>query len=197
MKSSQGTVLTLTRIYSERELEEEECLKVTIKKGKMKIENKPFKDLEKWAPDQVVSTCGSLKEKWVDVDQFSSVAQSCPTLHRPHGPQHARPPCPSATPGVYSDSCPSSRWCHPIISASVVLFSSCLQSFPVSGSFQKIQLSACVWGVIKVLVWPVRWTTWSWKEEEGLNLRKSLVHRTLVSKHGWMSLEDFWMVEWC
>ena len=54
---------------------------------------------------------------------------------QPHGLQHARPPCPSPTPGVYSDSCPLSRWCHPTISSSVVPFSSCLQSFPASGSF--------------------------------------------------------------
>ena len=53
----------------------------------------------------------------------------------PHGLQHARLPCPSTTPGAYSNSCPSSRWCHPIISSSVVPFSSCLQSFPASGSF--------------------------------------------------------------
>ena len=49
--------------------------------------------------------------------QFSSVAQSCPTL-RPHESQHARPPCPSPTPGVHSNSCPSSQWCHPAISSS-------------------------------------------------------------------------------
>ena len=55
---------------------------------------------------------------------------------RPHGLQHARPPCPSPTPGVYSNSCPSSRWCHPTISSSVIPFSSRLQSFPASGSFQ-------------------------------------------------------------
>ena len=54
----------------------------------------------------------------------------------PHGLQHTRPPCPSPTPGAYSNSCPSSRWCHPTISSSVVPFSSCLQSFPASGSFQ-------------------------------------------------------------
>ena len=53
----------------------------------------------------------------------------------PHGLQHARPPCPSPTPGVYSNSCPLSRWCHPTISSSVVPFSSHLQSFPASGSF--------------------------------------------------------------
>ena len=53
-----------------------------------------------------------------------------------HESQHARPPCPSPTPGVYSDSCPLSRWCHPIISSSVDPFSSRLQSFPAWGSFQ-------------------------------------------------------------
>ena len=57
----------------------------------------------------------------------------------PHGLQHARPPCPSPTPGVDSNSCPLSRWCHPTISSSVVPFSSCLQSFPASGSFQMCQ----------------------------------------------------------
>ena len=54
----------------------------------------------------------------------------------PHGLQHARLPCPSPTPTVYSNSCPLSRWYHPTISSSVVPFSSCLQSFPASGSFQ-------------------------------------------------------------
>ena len=54
----------------------------------------------------------------------------------PHGPQHTRLPCPSPTPGVYPNSCPLSRWCHPTISSSVVPFFSCLQSFPASGSFQ-------------------------------------------------------------
>ena len=63
---------------------------------------------------------------------------------RPHGSQHARPPCPSLTPGVYSNSCPSSRWCHPAISSSVIPFSSCPQSFPASGSFPMSQLFA--WG---------------------------------------------------
>ena len=69
--------------------------------------------------------------------QFSSVGQSCPTL-RPHELQHARPPCPSPTPGVHSNSHPLSQWCHPAISSSVIPFS-CLQSFPASGSFQMSQ----------------------------------------------------------
>ena len=61
---------------------------------------------------------------------------------RPHGLQHARPPCPSSTPRVYSNSCPLSRWCYPTISSSVVPFSSCLQSFPASGSFQMSQFTS-------------------------------------------------------
>ena len=68
--------------------------------------------------------------------QFSSVAQSRPTLSDPMDwLQHTRPPCPSPSPGVYSNSCPSSQWCHPTILSSVVPFSSCLQSFLASGSF--------------------------------------------------------------
>ena len=60
----------------------------------------------------------------------------------PHGLQHSRPPCPSSTPRVYSNSCPLSQWCHPIISSSVTPFSSHLQSFPASGSFPMSQLFA-------------------------------------------------------
>ena len=75
--------------------------------------------------------------KWLS--SFSSVDQSCLTL-RPHELQHARPPCPSPTPRVYSNSCPLSQWCHWTISSSVVPFSSCLQLFPASGSFQISQL---------------------------------------------------------
>ena len=69
----------------------------------------------------------------------NSVAQSSNSW-KPHGLQHTRPLCPSPTPGAYSNSCPLSRWCHPTISSSVVPFSSCLQSFPASGSFQMSQL---------------------------------------------------------
>ena len=60
----------------------------------------------------------------------------------PHESQHARPPCPSPTPGVHPNPCPSSRWCHPTILSSVVPFSSCPQSFPASGSFPMSQLLA-------------------------------------------------------
>ena len=74
---------------------------------------------------------------------FSSVQFSRSVVSnslRPNGLQHTRPPCPSQTPGAYSNSCPSSWWCHPTISFSVVPFSSCLQSFPSSGSLPVNQL---------------------------------------------------------
>ena len=73
--------------------------------------------------------------------QFSSVSQSFLTL-RLQVLQHARLPCPSPTPGAYSNSCPSSWWCHPTISSSVVPCSSCPQSFPALGSFQLSQFFA-------------------------------------------------------
>ena len=74
-----------------------------------------------------------------------SVQFSCSVVSKylwPPRLQYARPPCPSPTPGVYSNSCPLSRWCHPTISSSVVPFSSCPQSFPASGSFQMSQFFA-------------------------------------------------------
>ena len=77
--------------------------------------------------------------------QFSSVQFSRSVVSdslRPHESQHTRPPCLSPTPGVYSNSCPSSRWCHPAISSSVAPFSSCPQSLPASGSFPMSQLFA-------------------------------------------------------
>ena len=78
---------------------------------------------------------------------FSSVQFSRSVVSdslRPPESQHVRPPCPSPTPRVHSDSCPSSQWCHPAISSSVIPFSSCPQSFPASESFPMSQLFA--WG---------------------------------------------------
>ena len=76
----------------------------------------------------------------VAANQFSRSVMS--NSLRPHEPQHARPPCPSPTPRVFSNSCPLSWWCHPTISSSVIPFSSCPQSFPAWGSFQMNQLFA-------------------------------------------------------
>ena len=79
---------------------------------------------------------------------FSSVQLSSSVVSNslgPHGLQHTRLSCPSPTPGVYSDSCPSSRWCHPTISPSVIPFSSCPQSFPASGSFPNESVLCIRW----------------------------------------------------
>ena len=78
---------------------------------------------------------------------------------RHHESQHARPPCPSPTPGVYSNSCPLSWWCHPAISSFVVPFSSCLQSLPASGSFPTSQLSH---EVAKVLEFQLQHQSFQW-----------------------------------
>ena len=100
---------------------------------------------------------------------------------RPHESQHARPPCPSPTPGVHSDSRPSSRWCHPAISSSVVPFSSCPQSLSASESFPTSQLFA--WGgqstgasalasflPKKSQGWsPLGWTGWISLQSKGLS----------------------------
>ena len=83
-----------------------------------------------------------LKTVNLDSVQFSRSVVS--DSLRPHELQHARPPCPSPTPGVHSDSCPSSQWCHPAISSSVVSFSFCPQSLPASESFPASQLFT--WG---------------------------------------------------
>ena len=90
-----------------------------------------------------------LNEKFIyavraELGQFSSVQFSCSVVFDslwPHRLQHARLPCPSPTPGACSGLCPSSRWCHPTISSSAV-FSSCLQSFPASGTFPVSQFFA-------------------------------------------------------
>ena len=99
----------------------------------------------------------------------------------PHESQHARPPCPSPTPGVHSNSCPSSRWCHPAISSSVVSFFSCPQSLPASESFPMSQLLAWSGQSIGVSAstsvlpmntqdWsPLVWTGWISLQSKGLS----------------------------
>ena len=116
----------------------------------------------------------------------------------PHEPQHARSPCPSPTPGVHSNSHPSSRWCHPAISSSVVPFSSCLQSFPASGSFPMSQLftlggqSIGVSASTSVLPkntqdWsPLEWTGWISLQSKGLS---RVLSNTTVQKHQFFSTQ--------
>ena len=100
---------------------------------------------------------------------------------QPHGLQHSRPPCLSPTPGACSTSCPSSQWCHPNISSSVAPFSSCLQSFPPSGSFpmgqfftsggQSIRISGSA-SVLPMNIqdwFPLGWTGWNSLQSKGLS----------------------------
>ena len=114
----------------------------------------------------------------------------------PHEPQHARPPCPSPTPGVHSNSCASSWWCHPAISSSVVPFSSCPQPLPASGSFPMSQPLA--WGGQSIGVsastsvlpvntqdWsPLGWTGWISLQSKGLS---RVFSNTTVKKHQFFS----------
>ena len=129
------------------------------------------------------------------VHGFSSIQFSCSVVSDslwPNELQHARPPCPSQTPGVHSDSCPSSQWCHPAISSSVVRFSSCPQSLPASESFPMSQLFA--WGGQSTGVsalasflpkntqdWsPLGWTGWISMKSKGLS---RVFSNTTVQKH--------------
>ena len=104
----------------------------------------------------------SLKQwVWSQSVQFSYSVVS--DSLRPHGLQHARPPCPSPTARVYPNSCPSSQWCHPTISSSVVPFSSCLQSFPASGSSQVSQLFTSSGQTALASVLPMNTQEWSFR----------------------------------
>ena len=114
----------------------------------------------------------------------------------PQGLQHAKLPCPSPTPRACSNSCPLSRWCHPTISSSIVPFSSCLQSFPASGSFQMSQLFASAGQSIGVLAsasvlpmniqdwFPLGWTSWISLLCKGLS---RVFSNTTVQKHQFFS----------
>ena len=147
--------------------------------------------------------------------QFSSVQFSCSVMSDslpPHELQHARPPCPSPTPVVYPNSCPLNWWCQPTISSSVIPFSSCLQSFPASGSFQMSQLFA--WGGQSIGIsasasvlpmntqdWsPLGWTGWISLHSKGLSrvfsnttvksinaLALSFLYRSTLT-----SIHDYW-----
>ena len=132
----------------------------------------------------------------IESDQISHSVVS--NSLRPHESQHARPPCPSPTPGVHSDSCSSSQWCHPAISSSVIPFSSCPQSLPASESFPMSQLFA--WGGQSTGVsasasflpkksqgWsPSEWTGWISLHSKGLS---RVFSNTTVQKHQFFSTQ--------
>ena len=139
--------------------------------------------------------------KFLVVYNFSSVHFSCSVMSislRPHELQHARPPCPSSTPRGYSNSCPSSQWCHPAISSSVIPLSSFPQSFPASGSLTKNQLFAWDGQSIRVSAsasvlpmntqdWsPLGWTGWISLQPKGLS---RVFSNTTVQKHQFFSTQ--------
>ena len=142
---------------------------------------------------------------------------------QPHGLQHTRPPCPSPTPWVYLSSCPLSQWCYPTISSSIIPFSSCLQSFSASGSFQMSQLftsggqSVGVSASASVLPmniqdwFPLGWTGWISLQSKGLsrvfpnttvqNINSSafsfLYSPTLTSIHDYWKNHSFGKMDLC
>ena len=146
---------------------------------------------------RICESCSVMLE-WVMfiLNQFSCLVVSDSSW--PHGLQHAKPPCPSPTPGIYSNSCPLSRWCHPTISSSVVPFSSCPQSFPASGSFPLSQLFSSGGQNIGVLAstsvfpmntqdWsPLGWTGWISLQSKGLS---RVFSSTTVQKHQFFSAQ--------
>ena len=126
---------------------------------------------------------------------FSSIQFSCSVVSdflRPHESQHSRPPCPSPTPRVHSDSRPSSQWCHPAISSSVIPFSSCPQSLPASESFPMSQLFTWVGQCTGVSAlasflpkntqdWsPSEWTGWISLQSKGLS---RVFSNSTIQKH--------------
>ena len=128
--------------------------------------------------------------------RINYLLSSVQSLSQPHGLQHTRLPWPSPTPRACSNSCPPSPWCHPTISPSVVPFSSCLQSFPASGSFQMSQLFASGGQSIRVSAsasvlpmntqhwFPLGWTGWMSLQSKGLS---RIFSNTTVQKHQFFS----------
>ena len=136
--------------------------------------------------------------------QFISIQFSLSVVSnslRPYGLQHARLPCPSPTPGAYSNPCPSSQWCEPTVSSSIVPFSSHPQSFPASGSFQMSQLFAsggqstgisASASVIPVNTqdWsPLGWTGWISLQSRGLS---RVFSNTTVQKYQFFGIAFLW-----
>ena len=132
---------------------------------------------------------------WVVSVQYSHSVMSDSLW--PHESQHARPPCPSPTPRIHPNSCPSSHWCHPAISSSVIRFSSCLQSLPASESFPMSQLFT--WGGQSIGVsasasflpmnthWsPLGWTGWISLQSKGLS---RVFSNTTVQKHSFFATQ--------
>ena len=153
------------------------------------IDNTYINNQQKLNSATISSVCDSHYVLYLRVQFSRSVVSDS---LRPHELQHARSPYPTPTPGVHSNSCPSSRWCHPAISSSVIPFSSCPQSLPASESFPMSQLFA--WGDQSIGVsalapvlpkniqdWsPLEWTGWISLQSKGLT---RVFSNTTVQKH--------------
>ena len=159
------------------------------------LANKHIKDVQQYM------SLENFKLKWDTTTQlFNSVLFSGSVVSDslwPHGLQHNRPPCPSPTPRVHSNSCPLSQWCHPIISYSVVPFPFCLQSFPATGSFpmsqlfasggQRIGVSASASVPVSIHDWsPLGWTGWTFLKSKGLS---RVFSNTTVQKHQFFGIQ--------
>ena len=143
----------------------------------------------------ITSTTWETHTHYISVQSSSSVVSNS---LQPHELQHTRPPCASPTPRVYSNSSPLVQWCHPTISSSIIPFSSCLQSFPASGSFQMSQLFASssqsigVSAAASVLPMnsqdssPLGWTGWISLQSKGLS---RVFSNTKVQKHQFFSTQ--------
>ena len=138
---------------------------------------------------------------YIHICMYLSVQFSCSVVSdslQPHELQHARPPCPSPNPRVYSNPCPLSRWCHPTVSSSVVPFSSHFQSFPALGSFQMSQFFASDGQRIAVSAsasvlpmniqdwFPLGWTGWISLQSKGLS---RVFSNTTFQKHQFFSTQ--------
>ena len=144
--------------------------------------------------------------EWLNMFHYYIMNYSVSSVHHsvmsnslwPHELQHARPPCPSSTTRIHSNSCPSSPWCHPAISSSVVPFSSCPQSLPASESFPMSQLftrSGQSTGVSALALFllentqgrsPLEWTGWISLQSKGLS---RVFSNTTVQKHQFFSAQ--------
>ena len=158
----------------------------------LKNTNMRFPFLECWSNCYEVGLNFGEIHRWFSVSsvQFSHSVVSDSLW--PHESQHTRPPCPSPTCGVHSNSCPLSRWCHPAISSSVIPFSSCPRFLPASGSFPMSQLFAWDGQSIGVSAsasirprntqdWsPLGWTGWVFLQSKGLS---RVFSNTTVQKH--------------
>ena len=181
----------------------EELSKLISKKPNIKLENEKTTWKDHFAKKDI-QMVHLYVGKWNDVQHhwpFSSVQFSRSVMSdslRLHELQHTRPPCPSPFPGVHSDSRPSSPWCHPAISPSVIPFSSCPQSLPASESFPVSQLFT--WGGQSTGVsalapllpkksqgWsPSEWTGWISLQSKGLS---RVFSNTIVQKHQFFSTQ--------